>query len=117
MSDLIDPKTRTAKVRCVLPNPDGALKLNMFAKVLVPSADRRRVLTVPIEAVQRIDNQSVVFVRHSPTQFQRRDVKVGVSSGDRVEVIGPVKPGEVVVAKGSFYLKTALLRERIAESN
>lgn len=117
VSDLIDPKTRTAKVRCVVPNSDGALKLDMFAKVIVPTRDQREALTVPVEAVQQIDNQSVVFVRQSPTQFLRRDVKVGATAGDHVEVSGSIKPGDVVVAKGSFYLKTALLRERIAEGD
>lgn len=40
VSDLIDPATRTAKVRSVVPNPDGALKLAMFAKVAVPTGGR-----------------------------------------------------------------------------
>lgn len=117
ISDLIDPKTRTAKVRCVVPNAEGALKLDMFANVIVPTRDRRETLTVPIEAVQQVDRQAVVFVRQSATRFERRDVTIGATAGDRVEVSGGIKPGEVVVAKGSFYLKTALLRERIAEGN
>ncbi len=117
VSDLIDPKTRTAKVRCVVPNPDGVLKLDMFAKIVVPLRDRRQALTVPIDAVQQIDSQSVVFVRQSATRFQRRDVTVGAIAGDRIEVSGALNPGDVVVGKGSFYLKTALLREQIAEGD
>lgn len=115
ISDLIDPKTRTAKVRCVVPNADGALKLEMFAKIVAPLRDRRQALTVPVEAVQQIDRQAVVFVRQSATRFQRRDVTVGATAGDRIEISGPIAPGEVVVGKGSFYLKTAILRERVAE--
>lgn len=115
ISDLIDPKTRTAKVRCVVPNADGALKLEMFAKVVAPLRDRRQVLTVPVDAVQQIDQQAVVFVRQSATRFQRRDITVGATAGDRIEISGPINPGEVVVGKGSFYLKTAILRERVAE--
>ena len=115
VSDLIDPKTRTAKVRCVVPNPDGLLKLDMFAKITIPTRDRRQVLTVPIDAVQQVDGQSVVFVRRSPTAFERRDVTVGAIAGDRIEVSGSIGEGDAVVGKGSFYLKTALLREQIAE--
>ena len=115
VSDLIDPTTRTAKVRCVVPNPDGALKLDMFAKVVVPIRDQRQALVVPATAVQQIDGQSVVFVRQSTTRFERRDVVVGATAEGRVEVSGAVKPGDVVVGAGSFYLKTAALRERIAE--
>ena len=114
ISDLIDPTTRTAKVRCVVPNPDGALKLDMFTKVTVPTNDRRDALVVPVNAVQQIDNQSVVFVRTSDTRFERRDVRTGATADGRVEVTGALKAGEPVVSDGSFYLKTTLLRERIA---
>lgn len=114
ISDLIDPTTRTAKVRCVVPNPDGALKLDMFTKVTVPTNDRRDALVVPVNAVQQIDNQSVVFVRMSDTRFERRDVRTGATADGRVEVTGALKAGEPVVSDGSFYLKTMLLRERIA---
>ena len=114
VSDLIDPTTRTAKVRCVVPNPDGLLKLDMFAKISVPTNDRHEALVVPSAAVQQIDNQPVVFVRMSPTRFERRDIRTGASADGRVEVSGALKAGEPVVTTGSFYLKTALLSERVA---
>lgn len=116
IADLIDPKTRTAKVRCVVANGDGALKLDMFARIAIPTKDRRQAVVVPQVAVQHVDNQSVVFVRRTATQFERRDVRLGSSSGGLVEILDGLKPGETVVAAGSFYFKTALLRERIGES-
>jgi cobalt-zinc-cadmium efflux system membrane fusion protein len=113
IADLIDPKTRTAKVRCVVANSDGALKLDMFARIAIPTKDQRQSVVVPQVAVQNVDNQPVVFVRRTATQFERRDVRVGASSGDQVEILDGLKAGETVVAAGSFYFKTALLRERI----
>ena len=113
IADLIDPKTRTAKVRCVVENGDGALKLDMFARIAIPTKDQRQSVVVPQVAVQQVDNQPVVFVRRTGTQFERRDVRLGSTAGDFVEVLDGVKAGEVVVAAGSFYFKTALLRERI----
>ena len=98
-------------------NTDGALKLDMFARIVAPTSNQRKALTVPEQAVQQIDNQPVVFVRQSATRFEQRDVQVGGRAGDRVEVSGALKPGDVVVANGSFYLKTAALRERIAEND
>ena len=115
VSDTIDPKTRTAKVRCVVDNPDGALKLEMFARVTIPTRERRTGLVVPQVAVQRIEDQPVVFVRQSDTRFDRRNVRLGTAARDVVEVVDGLKQGEHVVAAGSFYMKTALLRERIAE--
>jgi membrane fusion protein, heavy metal efflux system len=117
VSDVIDPKTRTAKVRCVVANPDGLLKLDMFANAIIPTNERRQSVVVPVAAVQQIDNQPVVFVRKSESQFERRKVTVGQTAGGVVEILSGVRAGEDVVADGSFYLKTALLRERIGEGD
>ena len=117
VSDLIDPTTRTAKVRCVVDNRDGALKLDMFATVLLGTTEERQALAVPADAVQQVDNQPVVFIRQSDTRFERRDVQVGRRSGQLVEILGGLEDGQMVVGKGSFYLKTALLRERIGDEH
>ena len=113
ISDVIDPKTRAAKVRIVVPNGDGALKLEMFVRAAIPTKDQKQGLLVPVAAIQYIDNQPVVFVRESDTRFLRRLVRLGTTAGEVVEVLEGVKAGESVVSAGSFYLKTALLRERI----
>lgn len=115
VSDVIDPKTRTAKVRCVVANPEGLLKLDLFATVVIPTNERRQSVVAPVAALQQIDNQPVLFVRKSPSQFERRKVTVGQTAGGFVEILEGVRAGETVVADGSFYLKTALLRERIGE--
>ena len=117
VSDLIDPATRSAKVRCVVDNRDGALKLDMFAKVTLASADERQALVVPADAIQQVDNQSVIFVQQTPTRFERRDVQVGLRAGDLVEIVSGATEGQTVAGKGSFYLKTALLRERIGDEH
>ena len=117
IADLIDPETRTAKARCVVTNPDSALKLDMFARVTIPTGDARQAPAVPVAAVQQVDGASVVFVRQSADRFERRDVQVGATAGDLVEIVSGLRPGEEVVAAGSFYLKTALLRERIGDEH
>jgi cobalt-zinc-cadmium efflux system membrane fusion protein len=115
ISDVIDPQTRTAKVRCVVANPDAALKIDMFAKVTVPTGEAHAGLAVPTAAVQSINGQPVVFIRQSPTRFERRGVALGATAGDTVEVVMGLNPGDAVVTAGSFYLKTALLRDLIGE--
>ena len=113
VGDSIDPETRTVKVRCVIANTDGALKLEMFVRVAVGTTDSREGVVVPTAAVQQIDGKSVVFVRQSPSRFERRNVEVGNTAGGVVEIRSGLKDGEVIVGAGSFYLKTALLRESI----
>lgn len=115
VGDTIDPQTRTAKVRVVVANPDNALKLDMFAKLSIPTRDRRTALTVPTRAIQTIDGQPVVFVRASPSRFERRNVTLGATAGDVVEVRSGIAAGNAIVGTGSFYLKTAALRERIGD--
>ena len=117
VGDTIDPQTRTAKVRVVVANPDNALKLDMFTKLRIPTKDRRTALTVPLRAVQTIDGQSVVFVRTSATRFERRNVVLGTTAGDSVEIVSGIAAGDSVVGAGSFYLKTAALRERIGDEH
>lgn len=117
VADLIDPQTRSAKARVVVENPGAALKLDMFARLLIPTAEQRDVLIVPLTAVQTVDDQTVVFVQQASHRFARRDVQLGITAGDVVEVRSGVQAGDTVVAAGSFYLKTALLRERIGDEH
>ena len=117
VADLIDPRTRSAKARVVVANPDAALKLDMFARVSVPTANARGALVVPVAAVQTIDNQPVVFVKAGDTRFERRSVELGAAAGEFIEIRSGVAAGDAVVGAGSFHLKTALLRERIGDEH
>lgn len=117
ISDVIDPQTRTAKVRCVIANPDGALKLEMFARVSVATSDSREGVVIPAAAVQQIDGDPVVFVRQTADRFVRRNVELGASAGEVVEVVSGLQAGEIIAGAGSFYLKTAALSDRIGDEH
>jgi cobalt-zinc-cadmium efflux system membrane fusion protein len=113
LSDALDPASRTAKLRCVLPNTDGRLKLAMFATVSVPTKESRLGVTVPVTALQEINGQPVVFIQTEPTKFEKRVVQVGERDEQRAEILSGIRAGEKVAANGSFYLKSALMREQI----
>ncbi len=113
IGDIIDPKTRTAKVRCVVDNQSGLLKLEMFATVEIPAGETGPSLVVPSSSVQQIDGRPVVFVRSSETAFQKREVQTGLESQGYTEIRAGVKPGEAVVTQGSFVVKTAFLKHLI----
>ena len=117
VSDTIETATRAAHVRLVVANPDAALKIGMFAQATIPTNESISALAAPIEAVQTIDEQSVVFAQIGPTTFERRDVTLGSSANGFVEVLEGLTPGEPIVSTGSFYLKTAVLHERIGHSH
>ena len=117
VSDVIDPKSRSAKVRSIVQNPEGLLRLDMFARVSIPTRDQQQSLAIPIDAVQQIDGQSAVFIRESATRFRRRHVQLGLQAGNLIEVKAGLKPGDRIVAAGSFYFKTALQRELIGDEH
>lgn len=113
LSDALDPASRTAKLRCVLPNTDSRLKLEMFANVSVPTKESRTGVTVPAGALQEINGQTAVFVQLQPDKFERRVVQIGERNEQQAEILSGVRVGEKVVGDGSFYLKSALMRESI----
>ena len=115
ISELLDPKTRTVKVRAEVPNRDGRLKLEMFATIDIPTPAGRQAVMIPGTAVQQINDQPIVFVKVNDSDFQRRGIQLGAKDGDWVEVVSGVQLGENIVTTGSFQLKSLLLREQIGE--
>jgi cobalt-zinc-cadmium efflux system membrane fusion protein len=115
ISDVIDPQTRTAAVRCQVANPGARLKLDMLASVEFPTAMKRSALSVPTDAVQEIEGKPTVFVRTSPSQFSVRQVETGSSGNGRIEILGGLKEGEPVVSKGAFAVKSVLLGKELKE--
>jgi cobalt-zinc-cadmium efflux system membrane fusion protein len=68
------------------------------------------MLTIPSDAVQQIDGQDIVFVRTGADRFTVRPVHVGTTVDGRTPVLEGLKDGEQVVVKGSFVLKSHLLK-------
>jgi cobalt-zinc-cadmium efflux system membrane fusion protein len=113
----IDPQvsadTRTAKVRIEVPNPGGDLRLGMYADVMLAGASGTSAPRVPRNAVQNVGNRTVVYltIPKDPAKFVEREVRIGQTSGEQVEVVSGVQPGDVVVTEGSFFVRAE--RERL----
>ncbi len=114
----IDPRvevaTRTAKVRVEVPNARGDLRLGMYVSVSFQSAAGERRTLVPKAAVQMLGDRAVVYVPvpDGEGRFAERPVRLGSTSGDFVQVLEGVKPGERVVTEGSFLLRAEAARTR-----
>jgi Cu(I)/Ag(I) efflux system membrane fusion protein len=98
---LLDPKTRTAKVRVEFPNPTGELKPEMFGEVVF-QGEGRKGLRVPADAVIHSGTKSVVFVALPDGKFQPREVQVGESNADFVEIVSGLEAGDGVVTRANF---------------
>jgi cobalt-zinc-cadmium efflux system membrane fusion protein len=116
----LDEATRTAKARVELANPGEQLKGGMFVEVEFQTGAAEAAgeeLVIPDEAVQRIGERTVVFTPREGEagHFEVRDVEVGgVAAGQR-RIINGLKAGERVVTRGSFALKTQLLKGKLGE--
>jgi cobalt-zinc-cadmium efflux system membrane fusion protein len=118
IADQLEAASRTVRARVDLPNPNGRLKPGLFARVAHsdPGEDAPPpVLAVPRAAVQRLPwlgappaqrDEAVVFVRTSATSFERREVGLGQVTDELAEVVFGLEPGEEVVTKGAFLLKS-----------
>ncbi|MDX2149319.1 MAG: efflux RND transporter periplasmic adaptor subunit [Bryobacteraceae bacterium] len=101
----VDPATRTLKVRLVAPNPNLALKPDMFVEVGFHVPMGRR-LVVPAEAVLHTGERQVVFVAQGDGVFEPRTVETGVRAGDKIEIRSGLKEGERIVTSGNFLLNS-----------
>jgi cobalt-zinc-cadmium efflux system membrane fusion protein len=117
IGDILDPQTRTVKVRCDVANPDSRLKLDMFATVLLPTTFNKEALAIPAEAVQRIEGRNVAFVKTGATSFEQKTVQLGRTVQGLAEVLSGLTPGEQVVTKGAFHLKSMVAGEEIGEEH
>jgi cobalt-zinc-cadmium efflux system membrane fusion protein len=115
ISDVLDPQTRTARVRCEVANHDLRLKTDMFANVQLPTKFSKQATAVPASALQEVEGKNVVFIRHSATQFEKREVEKGVTINNQTEIVRGLKPGEPVVTQGAFHLKSILAGGELGE--
>lgn len=105
LGDNVDPMTRTVKVRIVINNTNYKLKPGMFANVKFPEDTSGDTVVVPFNSIVTVEGQNYVFIEESPGEFIRREVVLGVSGTDRVNVIEGLTRGDRVVVQGSILLK------------
>ena len=95
---VVNPQTRAATVRAILPNGDRKLLPGMLLTVSVVSAARQS-LAVPELAVVGEGERSYVYVIDNGVA-KRVPVRTGVRDGPKVEIVEGLKPGQSIVTEG-----------------
>jgi membrane fusion protein, heavy metal efflux system len=103
INSVVDPETRTVKVRTEVANPDGRLKPDMFANVQIVTDVNRAAISIPQSAVLNDEGKSIVFVADS-NGYKKRQVQPGIQNNDRVEIVDGLSAGDKVVVKGNYLL-------------
>jgi cobalt-zinc-cadmium efflux system membrane fusion protein len=109
----VDEKTRMATARAEVKNAEGLLKARMFAKARILTRSTDSAMLLPGSAVQTVDGNALVFVKLEPDLFEARAVRLGAETDGNFEILEGLKPGEQVVARSSFALKSQLLMSRL----
>ena len=106
----LEPTTRVMEVRIELNNPENRLRPEMLANAEIPIGRGRKAVSVPSAALQEVSGQTVVFVRAAPERFLVRPVRAGEAADGATPILEGLQAGETVVTRGSFILKSQLLK-------
>lgn len=104
IGDVVDPITRTVKVRVIMRNPQGKFLPGMFARVDFGDS-LNGVIILPPSTVVTVEQEDYVFVETAPGEFHRRQVTLANSSGSQIVVLKGLDDGEKVVTEGAMLLK------------
>ena len=103
IDSVLDPMTRSIRIRAVLDNLEGALKPEMYVNATL-QVDLGEILTVPEEAIFATGEKNIVFLARDEGFFEPREVVAGVSSEGRREIKSGLAEGDNVVVSGNFLI-------------
>jgi membrane fusion protein, multidrug efflux system len=101
----IDPTTGTIKLRAVFPNDDRMLYPNQFVNIRLLLDTHKDVTTMPTAGIQRGAPGTFVYIVNDDSTVSVRPVKLGVTEGERVEVLSGLTPGDRIVIDGADKLR------------
>jgi cobalt-zinc-cadmium efflux system membrane fusion protein len=105
IGDVVDPISRTIKLRAWVNNKDHRLKPEMFARLHIQVGESTPLLIIPREAVLEVDGKQFVYVVEGADRYVKREVKVSTISPDQVRVLEGLTSGQRIVTKGAVLIK------------
>lgn len=101
---ILDPKTRTLRMRLKFTNPNGELKPNMFANLTLQPISDSKVLTVPKSAVIRSGGMTRVVLAQGQGKYRSVRIKTGQEAGDKIEILQGLTLQDRIVTSAHFML-------------
>jgi cobalt-zinc-cadmium efflux system membrane fusion protein len=109
----VDERSRMARARAEVSNPDSVLRARMFAKARILARTAEAAVLLPASAICAVEGKPFVFVKLADDLFEARAVALGVKSDGQLEVLEGLKPTETVVVNHGFALKSQWLSSRM----
>lgn len=107
----LDPQTHRLPVRAAIPNPDKALKPQMFASFAIHHLGAGEAIRVPAAAVIHEGDAARVWIMRPDGLLVARDVQTGESANGLVTITSGLKPGEKIVTSGTLFVNEAGIGE------
>jgi Cu(I)/Ag(I) efflux system membrane fusion protein len=101
---VLDPMTRTLRVRLQFDNPGERLKPNMYATVTIFGSTHQDALTIPREALIRAAGNDRVIVALGKGRYRSQEVMTGIESGEWIQIIAGLEAGQEVVTSAQFLI-------------
>ena len=115
VTPVIDAQTRAITAYVVLPNDDNAWRPGSFVHAHMEAGEGVEGLVVDKNAVQILNNESVVFVQHEPGSFKPVDVVTGESDSRKIMILSGLKAGDEYVNNGAFELKAQIVTSSMGD--
>ena len=118
ISETIDEKLRTVKIRVEVDNSEGRLKPNMYIQGKIENISvEDDILVVPEEAIQNLNGEKVVFLLEEEDVFTARHIQLGQSLGNMRIITAGLSLEDKIAIKGAFYLKTELTKATFGQTH
>lgn len=113
ISPRVDESTYTVKIRAEVENKNHLIKLGMSVKGEVLANEEKSVIAVPAEAVQTVENKTVVFKEIEDGKFEPQEVDIKSRTKENIVIGQGLNEGDEIVVKGSFILKSKMLESEM----
>jgi Cu(I)/Ag(I) efflux system membrane fusion protein len=104
--------SQVMQIRGTIPNPNNQWQPGLQAIVLLPSVNKGKALTLPVDAVIRDGNGTHVWVEKEKNKFQSKMVTTGMENFDQVEITSGLEEGEKVVVTGAYLLTSEFILKK-----
>ncbi len=113
---VMNPETRTVRIRSEFDNRHGMLKPKMFVKAQL-HMEGKHTLTVPASAIMFTGKRTVVWVETQKNTFEPRDVVLGQSANSEYEIVSGLEEGEMIAISGGFLIDSESALQQPSAAN
>jgi membrane fusion protein (multidrug efflux system) len=116
ISELADQQTRSTRMEITLANEQGLLQSGQIVRVRLTRRILEDAILIPLLAVIPMENSQAVYVVNS-SQAQRREVKLGLIKGDRIQIRRGLEPGDRLIIAGHRFVAPGQKVNVVAEGS